>query len=164
MKRTHVVLGTIAVIALTAATALAAKWVSYQSDKFGFKMSIPADMKHVDKDFGGGWGGFAGELGVVKLLGIARLDTTIKPADMEKFAVTISGIPAKSWTLVDQGKGQNGWTWYKTWQATDGKGLVYGIEGQGPKGSYLIFLVTTAADFKANNADYLTWYGSLTVF
>ena len=52
---------------------------------------------------------------------------------------------------IDKGQG-NGWTWYRTLNATQGPKLVFGGYGVVTKGSHLLIIVTTPDDFAAHRA------------
>ena len=39
--------------------------------------------------------------------------------------------------------------------------VLYGGYGAGPRGSYVVLVRTTPADFEAHRSDYLAWYDSV---
>jgi len=140
-----------------------ADWRVEKSDEYGIGMLVPSDMKMAAKA-DGKWAGFYGKLGVVEIFGLVNKGTFSKDEEIGEFAIKISGVPANAWKEVDKGQNAAGWKWWRTFQATDGKNLVYALYGHGPKGSYLIFLSTTVADYTANKAAYLKWYNSITLY
>jgi hypothetical protein len=152
-------------LTLVGSTAIAGdEWESYSSDEYGFSMLIPEGTKPVEKEAGGGWGGLYAKADGVELYGLAKLAVQASPEEIEKFAVKETGIPDDKWTKVDEGKGENGFKWYRVYKAKHAGKIVFGAAGTGPKGSYLIFLRTTESDFNAHKADYESWYESVKVF
>jgi hypothetical protein len=137
-------------------------WDVFKSDDYGFSMLVPKNSQGgaFEKN---GWGGLQWNANGVKLLGLARKGS-YKNDLIRANAAQISGIPANAFTLVDKGAKKNGWTWFETYRATDGANIVLAIVGEGPNASYILYLVTTVADFQANQATYFKWFGSLTVF
>lgn len=145
-------------------SALAQDWVQYKADKYGFSMLVPKGTKVAGKDLGGGWGAMVAVNPPSQLMGLAQLGVQSKAAAIEAFGVKLTGIPAKHWKLAEQGKNKNGWKWYKAAVATDGKTMVVAVYGNGAKGSYLLLLKTTVADYAANKAAYEKWGDSLRLF
>ena len=43
-------------------------------------------------------------------------------------------------------------------------GVLYAVLGDGKRGSYILFLETSEADFRANRRLYNDWYRSLTLY
>ena len=115
------------------------------------------------KEWAGGWGGLSGEHDGVTVYGVAKLGEPESAKDIEHFGVQLTGIPDEAWTEIDKGNG-NGWKWYRTVKATKGSKLVFGGYGVGPKGSYLMILVTTPSDFKEYQAVYEKWYHSIRLY
>ena len=146
-----------------AAVAIASGWVEYESKHYGFSMLVPAGTPTKETEWAGGWGGLTAVHDGVKLFGLAKLGARATDDEIEKFAVQTIGIPASAWTQIDQGRDKNGWSRYRTFQATQGSKLVFGAYGVGPKGNYLLYLETTPADFKVYRADYDKWYASIKV-
>lgn len=140
--------------------ASAQNWQNYTAADYGFSMMVPAGTELKTKDFGGGWGGLTGESEGTTVIGIAKLGVQEKAADIEAFGVSVTGIPAAKWTLVDEGTG-NGWTWYRTVSAAEGSKQIFGGYGTGARGSYLLMLVTTPEIFNAHRADFDAWYESV---
>ena len=144
-------------------TAMAQEWQRFSADDYGFAMLVPSGTTMKTEEFGGGWGGLVGESQGTTVIGIAKLGTEEKPADIEAFGVEVTKIAADRWTLIDEGSGK-GWKWYRTVSAADGGKQIFGGYGTGPRGSYLLILVTTPDDFKAYRADFDTWYQSIELF
>jgi hypothetical protein len=163
MKYMKVILRSLigATLLLLAAAAGADGWAIYEAKAYGFSMLVPQGVAVREREWSGGWAGVSIQHEGVGLHGLAKLDTRASDEEIEKFAVRTIGIPASAWTQVDQGKNQRGWTRYYTFRATQGSKLVFGGYGAGPKGSYLLYLETTAADFNAYRADYDKWYESI---
>jgi hypothetical protein len=139
-------------------------WSSYRSNKYGFAMLAPPGATFVERELGGGWGTLEATHEGIKFLGVAKLGEWAKPEDIETFGVRLTGISPAQWKQVDKGTNQNGWAWYRTVEATDGRVLVFGGYGIGAKGSYLILLQTTVKDYEDHKADYRKWYDSITLF
>ncbi len=59
------------------------------------------------------------------------------------------------------GENEAGWIWYRTVEATKNGKLILGDYGTGKKGSYLLLLETTDADYDEYKAEYLKWYQSI---
>ena len=138
----------------------AGEWEAYKANEYGFSMHIPPGTQMKPKEWPGGWGGLSGEYEGVTFYGVAKLGAPESAEDIENFGVKLTGIPPDAWTEIDKGQG-NGWTWYRTVKATQGSKLVFGGYGVGPKGSYLLIIVTTPDDFTAHRADYEEWYKSI---
>jgi hypothetical protein len=136
-------------------------WQTYKDAKFGFAMKVPKGAKLKEREWPGGWGGLYGKVGDVEVLGIAKLGAQHSPGDIERYGVTVTGIAEEHWKVIDQGKDSNGWKWFKAAVVTDGETVLFGGYGVGPKGSYLIFLKTSAEDYEENESEYEKWYDSI---
>jgi hypothetical protein len=136
-------------------------WVTYRSEEYGFSMLVPEGTKFEEKEFEGGWGALYANYQGVKLWAVGKLGAPEEAKDIEAYGVKVTGIPAKYWKTIDKGKNAHGWKWYNTVKASDGKTIAYGGYGIGPKGSYMLILVTSKQDFEENNNDYLKWYKSI---
>lgn len=148
-------------IAVSTVISLAEEgWETYEAKEYGFSMLIPEGTEMVTKEWSDGWGGLLGTYDGVSVFGAAKLGAQENAEAIEKFAVTLTGIPDSEWTEIDKGSG-DGWTWYSTVQAKQGDKHVFGGYGVGPKGSYLLILVTTPADFEEYREDYDKWYNSI---
>jgi hypothetical protein len=148
-------------LAVFAATAAAQGWKLYEAKAYGFSMLIPEGTMVREREWSGGWGGIYAQHEGVRLYGLAKLGTKASDDEIEKFAVDVVGIPREAWTLIDAGKMKKGWIRYHTVKAMKGSKLVFGGYGVGPKGSYLLYLETTPADFREHEADYEKWYASI---
>jgi len=151
-------------IGVFSAAAADEGWHTYQSDKYGFKMLTPSGVQFKEKEHGGGWGALEATHESIKFLAVGKLGEQANPEEIEKFGVNLTGVGAGHWKQVDKGQNKNGWKWYHTVEATDGKTLLFGGYGTGPKGSYLILLQTTVKDYEEHKADYHKWYNSITLF
>ena len=149
-------------ISLLSSVAHAQGWEVFKADKSGFGMLVPKGAQGVAFEKSG-WKGLTWDFGGAKIIGLSRLGT-YKSDLIRKAASDISGIPANLWKKVDEGKGSNGWKWLETYTATDGKGLVFCVLGEGSSASYILYVITTAADYQKNKAAYDAWYKSLTVY
>ena len=156
------VLAMLSVLLVTAAAL--ADWGVFKSDKFGFAMLVPGGTQWAAKDFGEGWGGITTKTGITEFVGIVKLGSFATPPELEAAAVKITGIPGGNWKKVDEGQNAAGWKWWKTFEAAGNGKLLFTVLGNGPKGSYVLFLGTTEADFRANNPAYQKWYKSITLF
>lgn len=161
MKR-YVLIFVLAVLAAMpfAGSAGSDDWQPYSDSKYGFSMLVPGGTQMATREWPGGWGGMAAEADGVTVLGVAKLGEQASLADIERFGVELTGIPAAAWTQIDAGSGK-GWTSYRTIKAQAGSKLVFGGYGTGPKGSYLILLETTPDDFAEYQADFEHWYESV---
>jgi hypothetical protein len=149
-----------------AATAGAEEWSTFKSDRFGFAMLVAPGTRWEARDFGEGYGGMRAQKGTLEFAAIARLGYAATPRELGEAAIMLTRVPSAGWRKVDEGKQFNGWTWWQTFEArNDEKGRVlYTVLGNGPRGSYIVFLGTTKADFTANRALYRRWYQSLTLY
>jgi hypothetical protein len=164
MRRTIIKVMAGLVVLTLCGLAAAANWAVFKSDKFGFAMLVPPGTQWAAKDYGKGWGGIHTKTGITEFVGIAKLKEYASPAELEASAVLLTGVPAKAWKKVGEGTNRNGWKWFRTYEATGNGKVLLTVLGTGPKGSYVLFLGTTAADVAANKPLYLKWYDSLTVF
>lgn len=138
--------------------------VTYRSEDFGLSMLVPEGARFKEMEYGGGWGALYANYQGVQLWAVGKLGAPEKAEDIEAFGVKVTGIPAKYWKTIDKGKNSHGWKWYRTVKASDGKTIVFGGYGVGPRGSYLIILVTGKPDFEENYDDYMKWYKSIRLF
>jgi hypothetical protein len=151
-------------IVTLAGLACAGGWSVFRSDRFGFAMLVPPNSTWAAKDFGGGWGGIFTKTGVTEFTGLVKLGEYASPAELEGAAVKVTGVPGAAWKKVDEGQNKAGWKWWRSYEATGNGKVLLAVIGTGPKGSYLLFLGTTAADLAANRALYREWYNKLTVY
>lgn len=163
--RTMVRAGSLAMcaLALGAPAAAQAEWETYEAKRYGFSMLVPKGAKLVDRDREDGWGVLEGSFEGVKLYGCAQLGRHDSREAIEAFGVRVTGIAADRWEPIDKGKTRGRWTWYDTVLATEGDRAAVGIYGIGPRGSYLLVLVTTTEDYEEHEADYRRWYESITL-
>jgi hypothetical protein len=136
-------------------------WAEYKDEHYGFEMKMPHDTKYVEKEAKDGWAYLHAEKDHVEFLALTKQGTEAKAEDIEKFGVKFTGIAASHWKEIDKGKDHNGWKWWKSVEVSDGKNLLYGGYGVGPKGSYMLLLKTTEADYAAHKANYKAWYESI---
>lgn len=156
-------------LSVVAATLQAASgWEGLKSDRFGFFMLVAPGMEWEVKDFGNGWGGMRARKDLLEIRALANMGDFSDASAIEKAAVTLTGVPAPSWSLEDQGQNANGWTWWRTYKVrlTDkGRGRVlFCILGHGPRGSYLFGLETDESEFEAHKNLYYEWYHSLSLY
>jgi hypothetical protein len=145
-----------------AGTARAEEWQNYDARLYGFSMLIPADAEVTEKMWDGGWGGlYVTKGGDTELYGLARLGVEADPGEIEAFAVAVTGT--ENWKEIDSAENHNGWTWYRTARATKGRKAFIGGYGIGPWGSFLMILKTTKEKVRAEEADFRTWYDSVTL-
>jgi hypothetical protein len=139
-------------------------WSNYKSDEYGFEMLVPEGTKFTEKESEGGWGELVATHEGVTLYALGKLGAPEKAEAIEKHGVKVTGIAADKWKVLDKGKDTNGWKWFYTVEARDGDNIVFGGYGVGSKGSYMIVMKTTAADYKESKKDYDTWYKSVKLF
>jgi hypothetical protein len=151
-------------VMLFSGLALAQNWSVFKSDKFGFAMLVAPGTEWAAKDFGKGWGGIAAKKGVVEFAGIAKLKTFAPAPELEKDVILITGIPAGNWKKVDEGTNKAGWKWWRSYEARGNGKVLLTVIGNGPRGSYILFLGTTEADLAKNRPLYKQWYNTLTVY
>ena len=164
MKTSRAVLGALlACVAVVAVVmeAAAAEWQIYESKDYGIVMLMPEGTELVESEWTGGWASLEAEFEGVSLVALAKLGKPVEAEAIEAEGVRLTKIPADEWTVVDEGAGVRGWTWYKTVLARDETSVVYGGYGVGPKGSYLLVLTTTPEDYEAHKPDYRAWYASI---
>lgn len=164
MKRLTLGISLSLALLFVASTASAYTWVPLKSNKYGIAMKVPAGTQLAAKEVGGGWGALWAQFGPAQLFAVAKLGTQHQPAEIETFGIQLTGIAGQYWKMIAQGKGDNGWTWYRIYQAANTTHVVWAVLGTGPKGSYLLLLKTTVADATANTADYKAWVKSLSLF
>lgn len=157
----------IAAALLMTATALAADgWQVFKSDRFGFAMLVAPGTAWVAKDFGDGWGGMRAQKGVLAFLGIVNLGRFATPAELERSAISVTKVPGPGWRKTDEGRNANGWKWWRTYRASlaGQDRVLFAVLGTGKRGSYMLLLETSEADFAAHQALYEQWYRSLTLY
>jgi hypothetical protein len=163
MNRRIAIFATASAVLYLAGGALAAdNWKEWKNDEYGIRMTIPDKMVLAGKKFEQGWGGLFGKLGLVEMFVIGKLGKAHSLQDMQAFGITVSGVPAKHWNKIDEGEGDNGWKWYKTYRADGPKRALFAILAQNEKGSFIIFLRTTRANLRRNLKAYVQWYQSIT--
>ena len=150
----------VALIAAPAVTTGGEGWASYHASEYGYTMLVPEGAKVEEREVAGGWGALHAAHEGVEVLGYARVGEPATPEEIEAFGVKETGIPAERWEQIDAGEGE-GWVWYRTVKASSGEKTVFGGYGVGPKGSDLILLRTTPADFEAHAAEYERWYAGV---
>lgn len=148
------------------APAMAQGWSVFKSDRFGFAMLIAPGTTWVARDYGYGWGGIGAKKGVLEFAAIVKLGYAAQPKELGDSAIQLTGVPAPGWRKVDSGSGNAGWTWWQTYEARNNATgrVLFTVLGTGPRGSYILFLGTTQADFAAHKALYDQWYRSLTLY
>jgi hypothetical protein len=149
-----------------AVAAPAADWSVFKSDRFGFAMLLAPGMRWEARDFGSGWGGIAARKNEVAFLAIVKLGYAAPPRELGDAAIALTRVPEAGWRKVDEGKGQAGWKWWQTYEARNSSTgrVLFTVLGTGPRGSYILCIETSEADFKAQNAAYQKWYRSLTLY
>jgi len=147
-----------------AASVHADDWETYRSDEYGFSMQVPKGTQFTEKEWEHGWAGLHASYEGVDIYVITRQGTEASAEEIEKVGTRVSGIPENAWKKVDEGKNMNGWKWHRTYKAQKQDAVVLAGMGTGPKGSYLLFLKTTADDLEENETAYKKWYSSLKVF
>jgi hypothetical protein len=152
------------VVALSIPVFSGEGWELYKADDYGFSMLVPKGATFQEKEYEDGWGALHADYQGVKLWAVGKLGASEQAKTIEKYGVKVTGIPDKYWKVIDKGKNSRGWKWYYTVKASDGKSTAYGGYGVGPKGSYLIVLVTSESDFEEHYNDYLKWYKSISLY
>jgi hypothetical protein len=149
-----------------AASATAQGWSVFKSDRFGFAMLVAPGTRWEAQDFGGGWGGIRAKKGVLEFVGIVKLDYAAPPKELGEAAVMLTRVPQAAWRQVDKGRNNAGWNWWQTYEARNSNTgrVLFTVLGTGRRGSYILFLETSQADFAANRALYDQWYRSLTLY
>lgn len=149
-----------------AAGAAAQGWSIFKSDRFGFAMLVAPGTRWEARDFGSGWGGIHTRRGVLEFVAIVKLGYQAAPKDLGDSAIALTGVPAKGWRKTDQGESRSGWNWWQTYEArNDATGrILFTVLGTGRRGSYILFLGTSQADFVAHRALYGQWYRSLSLY
>lgn len=146
--------------------AQAQNWSVFKSDRFGFAMLVAPGTAWAARDFGQGWGGIRAKVGVLEFVAIVKLGYFAPQKELGDAAIVLTGVPGPAWTKTDAGRKKAGWNWWETYMVrNDAAGRVlFTVLGTGKRGSYILFLGTSQADFAANNALYQQWYSSLTLY
>jgi hypothetical protein len=152
------------VLMVCAHVALAQGWGVYNDDKYGFAMLMPVGTVFAEREFGDGWAELFAEHDGVKFYALTKLGTYASPEEIEALGVKLTGISGNYWKQINSGKGENGWTWFRTVEAGLGERLVFGDYGLGPRGSYLIVVDTTETDYRHYKSDYKEWYRSIRLY
>ena len=166
MKR-HLIAAPLAALMLLAAAPSLAKskikkpWTNYFAPFYGFSMKVPKGTKFKEKEWKNGWAGVHANYWGVQLWGVAHKGVKHTVPQFQVFGMIVTGIPGKKWKLVEEGKGTNGFEWFKVHQAKHGKHVVFALYGVGKKGSYMLVLKTTNKSFKRDKEQYLRWYKSI---
>jgi hypothetical protein len=149
-----------------AASAAAEDWSVFKSDRFGFAMNVAPGTAWEAQDYGKGWGGIRAKKGVIDFVGIVKLGYQAAPKELGDSAILLTKVPAEDWHKVDEGKNNAGWNWWQTYEARNHvtKRVLFTVLGTGKRGSYILFLETTHADFAAHKAVYDQWYRSLYLY
>jgi hypothetical protein len=149
-----------------AAPAGAQEWSVFKSDRFGFAMLVAPGTRWEARDFGQGYGGIYAKKGVLEFTAIVKLGYAATPRELGEAAIMLTRVPSAGWRKVDEGKRAAGWTWWQTFEARNDENgrLLYTVLGNGRRGSYILFLGTTQADFNAHRDLYKQWYQSLTLY
>lgn len=149
-----------------APAASAQGWSVFKSDRFGFAMLVAPGTRWVAADFGQGWGGIRAKKGVLEFVAIVKLGYFAPPKELGDAAIALTGVPAAGWKKVDEGKGNSGWKWWQTYEARNAAAgrVLFTVLGTGPRGSYILFLGTSQADFAAHKGLYDQWYRSLSLY
>jgi hypothetical protein len=149
-----------------AALAAAEGWSIFKSDRFGFAMLVAPGTRWEARDFGGGWGGIRAKKGVLEFVAIVKLGYQAAPKELGDSAIALTGVAANGWRKTDRGEGSTGWNWWQTYEArNDAAGrILFTVLGTGRRGSYILFLGTSQADFVAHRALYDQWYRSLSLY
>ena len=137
-------------------------WQMYRAEAYGFTMLIPSRAVVQDHE-ADGWGMLraATARGEVKVSAVAKLGVQLSAEDLEEAGIEATGIAAKHWKHIDEGKNRRGWTWYKTVVAEKAGRMIVGGYGVGPKGSFLMLMETTKGDYDRNKAEYDLWYSGV---
>jgi hypothetical protein len=158
-----VLLTALVAVSLVTVAAGAQEWVQYTSVDYGFSMKVPSGNGLIEKARNDGWGSLYAEHEGVEPFAWAKLGTQATPEEIERFGVRVSGIADRHWKIINRGTNQDGWTWFRTAEASDGRVLIIADYGTGPRGSYLL-LRTTEEDYAKHKADYTTWYEGIRLF
>lgn len=144
-------------------TAMAGPWQAYNAPDYGFSMLVPEGAQLETREWPGGWGGLRGSYQGVTVLGVAKLGAHETAEAIEQFGANLTGIPRHAWEEFDAGA-DKGWDGYRAVRAELGERIIFGGYGIGPKGSYLVLLETTLADYAVHEDEYETWYESVRLY
>ena len=155
----------LAALGLMIATAVAAfNWATYEAPAYGFRMLIPEYTTLAERKHPNGWGELRASYLGTEIIVYVKLGKPATANDIEMFTWRLTGIIPDDWQVVDQGKNTRGFKWFKTTKSYVGDKVAYGIYGVGPRGNYMVLLLTDIEDFEKNKPDYLKWYASIAVF
>jgi hypothetical protein len=153
-------------LGLATPAAAASSWVEYRNVDLGFQMLVPAGVKPVTQS-GGASGSVSFRAGkATTVTAIASIGPQ-QPIDrLREYGVAVTGIPADVWKRVGDPMRDTpaGFSYAESWTASDGKGLLIAILGHGPRGSYVIFVITTVEAYKKAQPEFMGWAESIKVF
>jgi len=151
----------VAAAPLCASAASGVKWVKYDSPEYGFSMLVPAGAKVQEQRLAPKRGMLIWEHGPVSVMAMPRLNYKATPEELEKHAVSVTGMAEKDWKAIGKGRHERGWVWWKAAMASPG-GIRQIIEyGVGAKGTYLMVLTINDKYFHRHRAAYRRWYRSI---
>lgn len=150
--------------AATSAAEAQSGWADYRAETYGFSMLVPEGTVLAESEGINGWARLVGRYDGVHLYALTKRGEQATAEEIEAVGIALTGIPESGWRMIDSGRNQGGWNWYRTVEASQGGRLIFGGYGTGPTGSYLLLLETTEADYNANRADYMAWYRSIRLF
>ena len=159
MMRTRIVAlaAPLTAMILASAPAHADSWKRLRPDKLGFSMRVPRKAKVVDMVWPGGWDGIQAQGKGVKLFGISMLGKKNTAALIRGFAEQITSLERKHWTVKKTVKAKGGWVWYTIARAAHGDKVATAVYGLGPKGTFLMLLVSTKKKARKDRAAHARW-------
>jgi hypothetical protein len=141
-------------------------WIEYRNEELGVQMLVPPGVKPVTQ-IGGASGSVLFRAGkattVAAVVGIGPQ----QPIDrLREYGVSVTRVPAGDWTRVGDPMRDTpaGFSYAESWTASDGKGLLIAILGHGPRGSYVIFVITSVDEYKKGQPEFVRWAESIKVF
>ena len=139
-------------------------WAQYEAKAYGFRMLIPEYTTLAERKHPNGWGELRASYLGTEIIVYAKLGKPATANDIEMFTWRLTNIMPDDWQVVDKGKNAKGFKWYKTTKSYIRDKVAYGIYGVGPRGNYMVLLLTDIEDFEENKSDYRKWYKSIEVF
>ncbi len=152
-------------LAATAAGA-APRWIEYRNEELGFQMLVPPGAKPVTQSSGASSSVSFRAGKATTVAAIASIGPQ-QPIDrLREYGVAVTGIPAEHWKRVSDPMRDTpaGFSSVESWTASDGKGLLIAILGHGPRGSYVIFVITSVDEYKKAQPEFVRWAESIKVF
>lgn len=139
-------------------------WTRYESKKYGFSMWAPLRARVSAWEQQSDWAGMEAVLEPVRLRGVLKNRIRESETALASTIVRMTGTYKEGWKPVGQGRGQQGFDWFRVAKWEGPSQVIFAIYGVGKRGSYALLLRTTKAHFNAYREDYQDWWAGVQVF